>query len=99
MVWNPWFNSFLCRFGIENVIYKDNKLQLSIQNNGSLPVPIKIIITYEDNTTKSYINSHGVERQEGMELQSIIYQKIIKIKLGDRNIPDAFPDDNYYVIK
>jgi hypothetical protein len=85
---------------LKNVIYKDNKLQFSIQNNGSLPVPIKIIITYEDNTTEIVYQTAMVwkDKKEWNYNQSFT-KKIIKIKLGDRNIPDAFPDDNYYVIK
>jgi len=85
---------------LKNVVYKDNKLQLSIQNNGSLPVPIKIIITYEDNTTEIVYQTAKVwkDKKEWNYSQSFT-KRIIKIKLGDRNIPDAFPDDNYYVIK
>ncbi len=99
--WNPWFNTYAyADLALKNVVYKDNKLQLSIQNNGSLPVPIKIIITYEDNTTEIVYQTAKVwkDKKEWNYSQSFT-KKIIKIKLGDRNIPDAFPDDNYYVIK
>jgi hypothetical protein len=80
--------------GIKSV---DNN-RIIIERKGSVPVPIRLEITYDDNTTekiyrnlyiwKTGITEYPIELKTGKNIQKII--------LGDKLTPDADNSDNVY---
>jgi len=82
---------------LENVQYKNNKLNLSVRKKGSFPVPVKLIITFDDNSTETVYQSALVWKNNSVwKYNQSFTKKIVKIELGDKNVPDAFLEDNSY---
>ncbi len=96
--WNPWFYEYgYADLALENVQYKNNKLNLSVRKKGSFPVPVKLIITFDDNSTETVYQSALVWKNNSVwKYNQSFTKKIVNIELGDKNVPDAFLEDNSY---
>lgn len=96
--WNPWFYEYgYADLALETISCINNMLQLTVHKKGSYPVPIKLIITFDDNTKETVYRSALTwkENNEWKYNQSFT-KKIVKIELGDKNVPDAFLEDNSF---
>ncbi len=94
--WNPWFYNYgYADLALADVEVKGANLKLKVLKKGSFPVPVKITLTFADNTTTTIYHSAIVWRDAA---EFVVEQKfdkeITKVSLGDKNIPDAFPEDN-----
>jgi hypothetical protein len=94
--WSPWFYEYgYAELALEQVAFKKNKLRLTVRKIGSYPVPVKLKVTFDDNSTETIYQSAIVWKNSDTWTFSQTYTKtVIKVELGDRNIPDAFPKNN-----
>lgn len=99
--WNAWFyDSGYADLALSNVKINNNKLDLSVENKGRYPVPIKIKITFADNTSELIYQTALVWKDKSKwSLKKKFDKSIVKIELGDINIPDAFELDNIFIVK
>lgn len=98
--WNPWFYEFgyadLSIFSFDQNL---NSVQIEIRKTGNFPVPLKLTLTFEDNTKEVFYESAMVWKNASNFLfKQKISKKVIKVELGDKNIPDINLKDNLYMI-
>lgn len=99
--WNPWFYEYgYADLALENVTIKGGDLKLNINKKGKFPVPIKLTITFSDNTSETIYKSALVWKNiEQWNFKQKFSKPISKVELGDTNIPDAFLSNNIYSVK
>ena len=80
--------------GIESV----NGNKITIVKKGDIPVPIKLEITFNDDTTEKIYKNPGIWKTGSTEfvVDLKINKSIKKILLGDSMIPDIDMSDNIY---
>jgi hypothetical protein len=102
--WNWLWTSYLYRFSqadlaLQEVVVKDSKISLKVHKKGVVPVPIHLYIHFEDGTIKKIHQNATVWDDTTIWTFSAKFKKnIVKVCLGDENIPDAFSHDNIYVV-
>jgi len=71
-----------------------------IKRIGIVPVPVKLRITYEDETSEEYYFSAEVWQDENDNfVTEVLLTKTLKeIFLGDPYIPDTNTDNNLFVV-
>ncbi len=93
-LWKPWF----FEFGYPDIALGElegNKL--TVKKNGSKPVPVKIDITYDDDTEKSIIESAKVwANGSDIYIATIENPEKVKSIVVNREIPDVTELDNFY---
>ena len=99
--WNAWFyESGYADLALENIAIKDNELNLEVIKKGKYPVPVKLLITFKDNSSELVYNSALVwENTDKWSFKKKYSKPISKIELGDTNIPDAYVDNNSFTAK
>ncbi len=99
--WNPWFYEIgYADLALENVNVKNNELSLNVTKKGKYPVPVKLIITFTDNTTEEVYNSAIVWKgSDKWSFKQKFNKPISKIELGDKDIPDANTSNNGFIIR
>ena len=99
--WNPWFfESGYPDLAMDRVKINDGKAEVTIRKVGNIPTPIKLKLTYENETSEEYYFSTDVWK-DGTDLFSIeiILTDILKeIQLGDFRIPDSNRDNNQFLV-
>lgn len=77
----------------------ENKTSVEIGKIGNYPVPIKLTVLFDDNSTETVeINASvwkNIEKTYTLEIENT--KKIISLTLGDNNIPDKNQDNNTFI--
>ena len=101
--WEPWFFKKGCTdLAIESAEQKDGILRIIIENKGTIPVPVKLILKGKNDFKKVIYRTPLIWSIEGNKVNFVEKEsnKIIDIKLGDSQIPDINKNDNtYYLIE
>ena len=95
--WNAWFyQPGYADVAMLNVIKNsDSKYTVAITDKGNKPVPVDAVVTFADNTQKTFHYSPAI-----WETNNIYYipvetnQAVIKVELQTANIPDADKTNN-----
>ncbi|MEG8946691.1 M1 family metallopeptidase [Rosettibacter firmus] len=101
--WKAWFfDPKYPDISIKEFHQKRNKLEIKIFNNGGLPLPVKLTATFDDGTSELIYKAEADIWKNG-EQEKIIRlnskKKIVKLELGNRQIPDVNFENNLYVVK
>lgn len=96
--WNPWFYEFgFADLALQNVLVDGSSVRLTVKKLGKFPVPIKLTIFFEDNTSEIIRESTLVwKNSDEWKLDRKFAKPISVIELGDENIPDAFQLNNSF---
>jgi hypothetical protein len=99
--WKPWFFEIgYPDLAFDKVNVEVDKATIVIKNNGTIPVPIKLTVNYEDGSSESfYFKADSWKENSKSFKTNIKLSGILKdIKLGDINIPDSNRENNLYVV-
>jgi hypothetical protein len=99
--WNPWFFEFgYPDLAIDRVSVSEGKTEVTIRKDGNIPTPVKLKITYEDESSDEYYYSSEIwKKGDDTFLVEISLSGILKqIELGDLTIPDTNSDNNLYLV-
>lgn len=97
--WSPWFFQFGCPdLAIKNVNVTGQKPQIEIEKKGIIPIPIKLTITYSDNSTDTIYKTTRVwqNNNSNYSISLDTNKEIEKIELGDSIIPDVDRENNIW---
>ncbi|MCB8964807.1 MAG: M1 family metallopeptidase [Bacteroidales bacterium] len=99
--WNSWFyQTGYADLALDNVVVNGNQLSLDVRMKGQYPVPIKLLITFVDGSTEQIYHSALVwKNSREWSLKQSFAKPIRSVVLGDRDIPDAFTENNSYHVK
>ncbi len=96
--WNPWFfekgypDLAIVRIQKENNVHK-----LVVEKRGSLPVPVRLKIRFEDGSEENVKRSAEIWRNSDQFVYQLPEDKTVSfIYLGGMNIPDSYPENNIY---
>ena len=99
--WNPWFFEIgYPDLAIDKVSIQQGKATIKIESVGNIPVPIKLTVYYEDDSSEMFYYKADVWRSSirtfitEIELTGILKE----IRLGDINIPDSNRENNLYLV-
>jgi hypothetical protein len=97
--WNPWFFEFgYPDLGIKNVLQKNKRIVISVEKIGYLPIPVDVLLTFDDSSTKEIYKTADVWRS-GESIISIEVSsgsKLNSVKLGNHYIPDTDTTNNFW---
>lgn len=100
--WKPWFfESGYPVFKIHSVKKWEDKIEVTVEKVGNIPVPLELKIYYSDGTVDTAYKSAMVWK-DGNKNAAIIFnssKKIARVELGSPSIPDVNRDDNIWVPK
>jgi hypothetical protein len=99
--WKPWFFNFgYPDLKFERVTFEEGKANVIIKNNGTVPVPVKLELTYEDESTETYYFKADVWKESNNTFSTEISLNGIlrEIKLGDIYIPDTNRENNTFLV-
>lgn len=99
--WNSWFyDNGYPDLSIECADKKEKKYEVTIKRIGKIPVPIYLIITFEDSSTCEIHHSAAVWLDKNFIVIPVkTNKKIEKIRLGNEYIPDVDPTNNLFLIE
>ena len=93
----PWFFEFgYPDLALQKVDEDEDNLLLKVVKKGKLPVPVKLIILYQD-SSKAYLErSMAVWKTHLKEIEISVKKEkpVLEIWLGDEHVPDLFEKDN-----
>jgi len=96
--WNTWFFSFGSGdIGIADFSQKKDKLIVDIINEGGFPVPVYLIVNYEDGTSESFHTSASIW-EDGQKEKSLDFKtkkQVISIQVDDTKTPDSNKGNNF----
>ena len=100
--WKPWFFDFAYPdLSISEVVINGNNLNVKVQKNGTIPVPVKLTFIYADSSQAEIYRDVSVWASGNKNI--IITEKtdktIDKIILGDAQIPDLNSDGTIYIVE
>jgi hypothetical protein len=98
----PWFYEICTAdLALGKCSVKSNKVSAEIINHGKLPVPIKLNIYFNDGTRDSIYYAVNVWRNGDttFTVNKKFSKPIIKLILGDDDIPDSNDEDNVFIVK
>jgi len=100
--WKPWFFDFgFPDVAIKSVSVKKNKIKITIEKIGSMPIPIALKLMYKDGSQKDLYENTGIWK-DGKSMKELSYSvdsEVAKVVLGRDDIPDADKSNNVYEIK
>jgi len=100
--WKPWFFEFgFPDLAIKSVSVKKNKVKITVEKIGSMPVPVALKLSYKDGKTKEYYENTSVWK-DGKTKKEFTYPvegALIKVQLGKDEIPDTDKSTNIFEIK
>ncbi|HEX2866435.1 MAG TPA: M1 family metallopeptidase [Ignavibacteriales bacterium] len=96
--WKPWFfEKGYPDLAIKEVKVEDNKLKLLITNEGTIPIPINLNVTWEDGRKTNIPRSADVwKNSDSTWIECGTSGKLKTVELGDPSIPDANNKNNYF---
>lgn len=98
--WNKWFYEYgYADLALKNVSVKGGQLALDVVKLGNFPVPIKLFVVFEDNSEEQIYQDIRIwKKASNWHLEKGFDKKIKEIRLGNKNIPDAFVEDNSFKV-
>ena len=99
--WKPWFfDQGFPDLAFDKVSVKEDKAEIIIKNNGTVPVRVKLELIYEDETSETYYFKTDVWKESNKTFSTEIELTGIlkKIKLGDMYIPDSESENNIFLV-
>ncbi|MGE5439981.1 MAG: M1 family metallopeptidase [Bacteroidota bacterium] len=99
--WKPWFfEKGFPDLAIADAKIENNVLKVLIKNEGNMPVPIVLNITWEDGRKTNIPRSAEVwVNSDSTWIETGTSGNITSIELGDSSIPDVNPANNHFTIK
>jgi aminopeptidase N len=96
--WRPWFFEKGYPDLALRVTPEGNGARIVVERKGSLPVPVRLQVTYADGTTETYAETARVWKDGATEfaVKKAFTKPIRTITLGDAQVPDVNPRDNVY---
>ena len=98
--WKPWF----FEFGYPDLSIKEVKSgmessKVEIEKIGIIPIPLKLRVTFADETFEEYYKTVEVWKQGNLDYTVEIPgdRKIVKVELGSTEIPDVDRGNNVYM--
>lgn len=100
--WNKWFyEAGIPDLAISSMKSTGNKHTITIANKGGKPLPVDVLVTYNDGTTDRI--HRGIDVWEKGNTVTVLMftgrRAIKKLLLGDPHTPDSNPADNTYEVK
>ena len=94
--WEPWFFQHgYPDLAIENAEVKRNKLSFRVRKKGRLPVPLRIVITNQQNEQTEIVESAEIWKiNDVYSVKTKIKGDLKAILVGDYDVPDINWDDN-----
>ncbi len=97
--WKPWFFEWgYPDLSISGVVMDEaaNCAVVVIGRNGNLPVPIHLVVEYEDGSKETFHQSAYVwkDGKQNYKVSCSQGKKLKRASLGSRTIPDTTPSDN-----
>jgi Peptidase family M1 domain len=99
--WKPWFFDFgYPDLAIKKVEAVDGKTQITIQRLGNVPIPIKLKLIYENESTEEIYYSADIWKEgiEEFKIEHETVQVLKEIQLGDVTIPDSNRENNIFLV-
>jgi hypothetical protein len=99
--WKPWFFEIgYPDLAINNVNVQGGKATIKIESVGNVPVPVKLTVYYEDDSSEMFYYKVDVwKKSDRTFITEIVLTGTLKeIKLGDINIPDSNRENNLYLV-
>lgn len=96
--WNPWFYQYgYADLALEDVVINNNVVQLNVVKKGAFPVPVQLTIVFEDGTEKIIYEKATIWKDaKAWNYKNEFKKNVKEVKLGSKNIPDAFTKNNVY---
>jgi aminopeptidase N len=95
--WNSWFFSHnYIDLSVKEVKTAANSTTVAIQNEGGMPVPFDVVVTYTDGTTERFHQAPSVWQKDGKSASVSIKttKPVSNVKLDGAIFMDAAPKDN-----
>ncbi len=96
--WNSWFfEKGYPDLAIQRLKKGKKSYELVIEKRGSLPVPVRLRIRYEDGSEETVERSAEIWKNRDQFIYTMPENKTVSfVYLGGMNIPDSFPENNIY---
>ncbi len=97
--WEPWFfQRGYPDLAIKKVQQSRNKIKVTVERLGRLPVPVELNFHYQDETSAKIYKSINIWENNKNEVIVIFHpeKNVQKISLGNAYIPDVNPENNTY---
>ena len=95
--WKPWFfDRGFPDLNIDKVKHLEDGYEIIVNKIGIIPVPVRLIIYFDDNTEEGLYFSAAVWK-DGIDEYVVKFKtdkNIIEVDLGGDDIPDSNPDNN-----
>jgi hypothetical protein len=95
--WNSWFFSHnYIDLSLKEVKTNANNTTVSVFNEGGMPIPFDVVVTYNDGTTQSFHQTPSVWQKDGKNISVPLKTKkaVSSVKLEGGVFMDAAPKDN-----
>ncbi|MDP3149657.1 MAG: M1 family metallopeptidase [Ignavibacteria bacterium] len=100
--WKPWFFEFgYPDLAVKSVSVKKNRLKITVEKIGSMPIPVALKLVYKDGKTKDHYENTSIWK-DGKTLKEFTYPvegEVTKVILGKDEIPDTDKSNNIFEIK
>ncbi len=99
--WEKWFMEYgYADLRISSVMINDNTAEITLMNKGGMPVPVVLSFIDTDGNV-SVLERSATEWKNGNTLvvKANVKGKIKKVVLGNKYVPDLYPEDNEMEIK
>jgi hypothetical protein len=98
--WKPWFFEYgVPDLAIKSVTKSENKIKISINKIGNIPVPISLTVYTKADTLLFNENASVWKSKSEHNFEFDIKEEIIRIELGNPKIPDVDKSNNIYMFK
>ncbi len=97
--WKPWFfEKGYPDLAIKDVFEQEGTFQVLIHRNGNIPVPVNLVISYEDGSNENIYKTVRVWQNgnKGLTIKLKNGKSIKRIELGSKHIPDVNSENNVY---
>ena len=100
--WKPWFFEFgFPDLSLKSVSTKKNKVKITVEKIGSMPVPVALKLIYKDGKIKGYYENTSIWK-DGKTIKEFTYPvegELLKVELGKDEIPDTDKSNNIFEVK
>jgi len=99
--WNPWFfESGYPDLAIDRVISGEHKAEVTIRKVGNIPTPIKLKVSYENETSEEYYFPVDIwkDGNEICEIEVELSNILKEVQLGNLKIPDSNRENNLFLV-
>jgi hypothetical protein len=100
--WNPWFfQPGYADLEIKTLTQTKSDLSVLITNNGTLPVPVVLTVTYSDGSKEVFSESAAVWKNGGYNflLRKKIKKQVVSARVGDKYVTDINTENNQFIVK